>query len=461
MNGQAEDPSISSVVAPPVRPTIQPPAQLSVHAMPRRKIKRRWPAWGISITLATMCSAWLSLGAWAAYGRIDSFTSGIGRIVPAQPVQVIQTLEGGILADLTVSEGTIVEEGQVVARIADVAVVSEFQQLRSRYLALLASTARLEGEIARRPPRWSDELDTPEGQAYAVREASLYRARMEELRAAVTVIERQRDQRREELNGVDERIRGLRDVLVPLRHELEMTQELADRGFRPRLELIRMQQRVAETTSQVRAATGQLSAIRAAIREAEQRIEERRRAFDSQAQAEISQRHAELAATTEGLRNLRDRVERRDMRAPVRGEVKQIRLKTVGGVLQPGQVLMEIVPTGDSLMVEMPIPPDDIAFVAPGMQARIKVTAYDHTLHGWIGGQVELISADVIFNEKGDAFFQVRVRPERNFVGSVERPLPVLPGMVATVDVVTGSRSVMDYLLKPVLKARDRALTER
>lgn len=458
MNSELDIPPI---VKPLARPAMKRPALLSIHALPRRKIKARWPGWGIGLTFGAMALTWAGLGTWAAYGRVDSFTSGMGRVVPAQTVQVIQTLEGGILAELPVAEGSIVEEGQIVARIGDVAAVSEFQQLRARQLALLASVARLEGELARKDPAFAEELRAEEGRLFAAREAQLFAARMDELRSMIAVIERQRDQRREELNGIEERIRGLRDLLVPLRQELVMTQDLADRGVRPRIELLRMQQRVADTESQVRAAVGQVPALRAGIREADQRIDERRKTFESQARAELSQRHAELAATVEGLRNLRDRVERRDLRAPVRGEVKQIRLKTIGGVLQPGAVLMEIVPAGDSLMVEVPIPPAEIAFVAAGMPARIKVTAYDHTLHGWIGGTVELVSPDAIVNEKGDAFFQVRVRPERNHVGTPERPLPVLPGMVATVDVVTGNRSILDYLLKPVLKAKDRALTER
>lgn len=447
--------------APPSRPPIVRPPALSTDAPSRLHIRRRWPSLGASLSLGAVTLVWVLLVLWAAVARIDSFTTGTGRIVPAQTVQAVQSLEGGILSELLVGEGSAVEEGQVVAKISDVAAVSELLQLRAKHLATEASVARLEGEIARREPRFASDLATPEGKAYAGREAELYRARMAELRASLAVIERQRDQRREELHGIEERVRGLEGALAPLRRELAVTQELVEKGHRPQLDLIRIQQRVADTESQMRSASGQMPATRAAIREAEQRLEERQRNFDAQLRGELSQRHAELSATAEALRNLRDRVDRRDLRAPIRGEVKQIRLKSIGGVLQPGQALMEIVPSGDALTIEVPIAPSEIAFVAVGMPARIRVTAYDHTMHGSLAGTVDYVSADAIVNDKGEAFFQIRVRPERNHLGPAERPLPVLPGMMATVDVVTGNRTILGYLLKPVLKATDRALGER
>lgn len=456
-----EVPSLSQTSNAPMRPGNARPASSGGLAAPRFQRRRGWPGLGASLTLGLITAIWLAGFAWASLSRIESYTSGQGRIVPAQAVQGVQTLEGGILSEILVVEGSKVEEGQVVARISDISAVSELQQLRAKHLATLATIARLEAEIARGEPRFSGELSVGDGRAYAEREVELFRARIAEFRASLGVIERQRDQRREELRATEEKIKGLNDVMVPLEREMAVTRELVGMGHRPQLDLIRIQQRVAETESQLRTANGQLSPIRAAIRESDQRLEERQRSYDAQIRAELGQRHAELAATNEALRNLRDRVERRDLRAPTRGEVKQIRMKTIGGVLQPGQALMEIVPAGDMHVVEVPIAPADIAFISSGMAARIKVTAYDQTIHGWLPGRVEYVSPDAIVNDKGEAYFQIRVRPDRPHLGTVERPLPLVPGMTTVVDVVTGERTILGYLLKPVLRATDRALSER
>jgi len=418
------------------------------------------PAWGALFFV--LVAAFMAVAVvWASIGRVDTYASGLGKVVPSLQVQRVQNLEGGILSQLLVGEGDKVAEGQIVARIDDVAFASEFQQNRQRYLALTASVARLKAEIAGAPaPDFPDET-LIDGKAFVDAERGLFQNRRQELDSAREGLMRQLTQRQQELRTYQDRENWLTRSHELSNRELEIVREVAERGYRSQLDLIRLQRQSNEIDGQLRAARLAIPGSRAAIAEIEARLEERERAYRREASVELALRGSELAATAEILRSMADRVARRDVRAPTAGTVKQIAQRTIGGVLEPGSVIMEIVPSEDELLVEARIRPSDIAFVHVGQTALVKITAYDFSIYGGIRATVARISADTIPDERGDPWFIVRVRADRMSLGDAERPLPISSGMTAMVDIVTGQRTVLQYLLKPILKATDRALTER
>jgi membrane fusion protein, adhesin transport system len=402
-----------------------------------------------------------SLGTWASVGMLDTYAAGQGKVVPSLQIQRIQNLEGGILSQLLVGEGDRVEEGQILARIDDVAFTSEFQQNRQKYLALLASAARLGAETSLRPAPDFPAEALGEGRTFVDSERALFQARRQELDAARETLGRNLVQRQQELRTLIDREIWLSRSLELSNRELEIVREVAERGYRSQLDLLRLQRQSNEIEGQLRTARLQIPGIRAAAAEVESRLEERQRLYQREASTEFARVRAELSATGEILRSMADRVARREIRSPVAGTVKQIAVRTIGGVLEPGAALMEIVPGEDELLVEARIRPNDIAFVHVGQTALVKISAYDFSIYGGIKGEVARISADSIPDDKGEPWFHVRVRAERMALGTPERPLPISPGMTAQVDIVTGQRTILQYLLKPIVKTTDRALTER
>lgn len=419
------------------------------------------PPAGGAMFLIAVAAMIVSLGAWAAIGKLDTYASGQGKVVPSLQIQRIQNLEGGILERLYVGEGDRVAVGQMLARIDDVAFASELQQNRQKYLALMAAAARLEAEAAVRPSITFPEEALREGVSFVETERSLFAARKEELDAAREGLGRNLAQRQQELRTLVDREIWLSRSLDLSNRELEIVREVAERGYRSQLDLLRLQRQSNEIEGQLRTTRLQIPGLRAAIAEVEAKLDERGRTYQREASTELARVRAEFSATAEILRSMADRVARREVRSPVAGTVKQIAVRTIGGVLEPGSVIMEIVPGEDELLVEARVRPMDIAFVHIGQEALVKITAYDFSIYGGIKGAVSAISADSIPDEKGEPWFLVRVRADRMALGTPDRPLPISPGMTAQVDIVTGERTILQYLLKPILKTTDRAMTER
>ena len=235
-------------------------------------------------------------------------------------------------------------------------------------------------------------------------------------------------------------------------------------GAAARVDLVRLERQVADLEGQVNSVRLSIPRAEAALTEAKRRVDEKDATFRSDALGELNQRRNQFAAMAERIQAERDRVTRTEVRSPVRGTIKEVKVNTVGGVIRPGQDLIEIVPLEETLLIEARIRPADIAFLRPGQQAMVKITAYDFSIYGGLRASLEQISADAIKDERGDkseTFFRIRLRTDKNSLGTDEHPLPIIPGMTATVDILTGQKTVLDYLLKPIFKARDRALRER
>ena len=291
-------------------------------------------------------------------------------------------------------------------------------------------------------------------------ERALFEARRAELDAAIAVLERQAAQRAQEIAELDSRIQKFEQGLELAADERSILKPMVDQGVTSRIELIRLDRQITALEGDLDGARIAVPRVRAALSEARRRIDERRAAFVSRAREELAETYLRLSVLEQAMAAQQDRVSRTEVRSPVHGTVNRVLVNTVGGVVQPGMDLVEIVPLEDSLLVEARIKPADIAFLRPGQQVKVKITAYDFATFGTLEGRLEHISADSIADERGETYFQIRVRTDRNFLGSDENPLPIIPGMVAEVDILTGERTVLDYFFSPLAKVSQRALTE-
>ena len=402
---------------------------------------------------------------WAHFATLDEVTRGEARVVPSSKVQTVQNLEGGILSELLVTDGQIVNKGDILLRIANTKAEADFRDSRTQFLTLSAMTARLEAEANDRKLEFPPDL-VKEAPDIVRNEKALYDARVQQLTSQIAVLSDQLSQRRHEIEEVQAKQQTLSRSLELARQERAITAPLIASGAAAKLDLVKLERQVADLEGQLNEAKLALPRVEAARDESQRRVEEKRASFRSDAQTDLNKRRAELAAVMEKIQPEHDRVTRTEVRSLVRGTIKEVKVTTVGGVIRPGQDLVDIVPLEDTLLVEAKVRPSDIAFLHPGQTAMVKITAYDFSIYGGLKASLEQISADTIKEEdarngKEANFFRVMLRTNKNSLGTEANPLPIIPGMTATAEIMTGHKSVLDYLLKPILKARDRALRER
>lgn len=400
----------------------------------------------------------ISLVTWAYFAWIDEVVRGEGKVVPSSQIQVIQSLDGGVVEQILVRPGELVEEGDVLLRIDPTRYSSSLGESQAETLSLTAKAARLEAIATGTPLNMPEEV-TLKAPELAEMEMRVWEARSNELRSNLVVAQEQINQRRQELRETQANRDQAASSCGLTSQELNMTRPLLKSGAVSEVDILRLQRDVARYCGEQRAAAAQIDRIQSSIQEAEERLEETEIKFRNEARTELSDVRAKLSTLKESERALQDRVSLAEIRSPVRGTVKSLFSNTVGGVVQPGKDILEIVPIDDTLLLEVRINPRDIGFLRPGQIANVKFTAYDFVVYGGLEGVLEQLSADTITNEKGESFYIAKVRTEDTFVGEDNRP--ILPGMIADVHVLTGKRTVLQYLLKPILRARENAFTER
>jgi adhesin transport system membrane fusion protein len=292
-------------------------------------------------------------------------------------------------------------------------------------------------------------------------EGELFRARAEKLRQEGSVVASQLFQRRQEFEELKASQRKLQSGLSLAERENEIMQRLRRQGAVPEIEAVRLERQLTTLKGELEVVNLQIPRAQAAIREAENKVEILDSTFRTGAREELAKAGGDLAVLDETMKAASDRVTRTTLRAPVRGIVNKVNVTTLGAVVQPGHTIVEIVPIEDKLLIEARVRPQDVAFIGPGQKATVKITAYDYAIYGSLPGVVERISADTTANDKGETFYRVIVRTDKSQLGSAEKPLPIIPGMIASVDILTGEKSVLSYLMKPLTKARHEALRER
>ncbi|TOF02144.1 HlyD family type I secretion periplasmic adaptor subunit, partial [Vibrio parahaemolyticus] len=291
------------------------------------------------------------------------------------------------------------------------------------------------------------------------RQKAEYREDLDNLRNQLSVIDQQVEQKQQDLVEIEARVRNLRQSYQYAKKELDITQPLADEGVVPRIELLKLQRQVNDTRREMTSSELKIPVIKSAIKESMLNRIDVALKFRSEQQEKLNNAQDQLSALVESAVGLEDRVNRTVVVSPVTGKIKTLNVNTVGGVIQPGMDIVEIVPTEDTLLVEAKIAPKDIAFLRPNLNAIVKFTAYDFTKYGGLVGELEHISADTTQDEEGNSFYIVRVRTEKTSFGQ-DADLPIIPGMTASVDIITGKRTVLEYLLKPILSAKTNALKE-
>jgi adhesin transport system membrane fusion protein len=432
--------------------------------MPDREaaVRRSGSRFAYALTIVTFVCL-VCLLTWAHFAVLDEVTRGEGTVVPSSKTQIIQNLEGGILAEILVREGDIVEPNQILVRIDNTVAQASFRDARSQRYSLLASVTRLRAELEGRELVLPDEV-VREAPSAAADQQALFTLRRNQLAAQIRVLESQTSQRKQEIAEMGARRKQLQSNLGLANQELAITQPLVNKGVLPRLDLIRIQRQISDLDGELRTVRQTIPRLKAAAEEAEQRIEELILTKKTEVSRELNQVKAELKSVTETLFAGTDRVKRTEVRSLVRGTVKELKHNTVGGVIRPGEDIVEIVPLDDTLLIEAKIRPADIAFLHPGQVATIKISAYDFSIYGGLTADLERISADTIRDEEnqdGKRFYRVYLRTQTNALQYQGEELPIIPGMTASVEILTGKKSVLDYLLKPILKARNRALRER
>lgn len=428
-------------------------ASLSAAVLQKAPVKSQMILW---IMLGVI--VWLIV--WASFAEIDELARGIGKVIPSKQVQIVQNLEGGIVSEIQVDEGELVEAGQVLVKIDDTSFSSSYEENRLRYIELKAKSIRLEAEATGKPFK-VDKKTKAEMTDLILQEESLYYINKKQLSKKINILKEQVNQRENELREAQAKEQQLSTTYKLIAKEVEITKPLVKSGLVSQVEYLQLSREATATKGELDAVSLSIPRIRSTIAEAKDKIEEARLEFQYKAKEELNKVSAEMSRILESGEALEDRVNRTLVRSPVKGIVKQLLVNTINGVVQPGMDIVEIVPIQDNLLIETKIKPSDIAYLYPGQKAIVKFTAYDFAIYGGLTGKVTYISSDTIVDEEGNNFYLVRIKTDTNFLERNGEKYEILVGMVANVDIVTGKKTVMDYILKPILKAKQGALRER
>lgn len=393
---------------------------------------------------------------WASLAPVDEVTHGQGRVIPSSKAQVIQSAEPTTIEEILVRSGQKVSKGQLLVRLDDAMLASELGQLQAETRSLAARAGRLEKEGTGAGENCTTGgPECQQEQALAAVRQSAFRSKQDGLSAQV-------EQRRRELGEAQATIDSLGGSVQLARQRVAMLEPLAAKSIIPQTELLDARRDLVDAQGRLNAAQQQASRASAAIREAQAQLSEANYQFRQDALNERSQLEAKIAVNSESLRGAKGRAQRAEIRSPVDGVVNDVQVTTIGGFVTAGQKIMQIVPIGDKLLVETRVKPNDIAFIKTGDRAVVKVTAYDFSIYGGLSGTVQQVSADSVYDEATrEAYFTVVVETDRAWLGSGAHKLPITPGMVCDVEILTGRKSVLAYLLKPIMKARAEALRER
>ncbi|MCG6858670.1 MAG: HlyD family type I secretion periplasmic adaptor subunit [Salaquimonas sp.] len=411
------------------------------------------------IVLAAMIAGFIT---WSRVAVLDEVTSGTGKVVPAQQIQVVQSLEGGIVSEILVHEGEQVEKDQVLMRLDETSQGSRLGELSGQRYAGLARIARLSAEAeGKDAPEFSERLKIMAPDLIEA-ETEAFQSRQHALEGQRKVLEPQLEQRREDLVELQQKQKKLTQSLELLERELKLTRDLADSGAVPELDLIRLERDAVEARGDLDETAARMKRTQAAIKEYENRLASLDADFRASARVDLAKEMGSLKVIGESITGAEGRVERTTIRAPMRGVVNRIAVTTIGGVIQPGGAALEIVPLDDKLVIEAAIRPQDVAFIRVGQEANVKLSAYDYTIYGSLKGKVTQVGANTLTNpQSGEPFYRVVIETESTTLEHRGAALDIIPGMVATVDIKTGSRTVFDYLIQPLNRVRHEALRER
>ena len=397
---------------------------------------------------------------WANFALIDEIARGDGEIIPSSENQMIQNLEGGIVEEILVKEGQVVQKGQVLIKIDNQKSKSSFSSNAIKSDALEAKVIRLKAESSGEKFLFNDELKK-RIPIILNNEKSLYLTNKQQLKSKLNALNEQLNQKKNELSEARAQESHLKSSSDMINKEVTMTKPMVLRGVSSKIDFLKLQREANDIKARYLATLNSIPRLKSAIKEVRSRIKESTLIFQSESKMKLNEAVAQLGELKATYTALEDQVTRTVVRSPMTGVVQELFLNTVGGVIKPGENIMEIVPSEQTLLVEVKIKPSDIAFIYFGQKAIVKFTAYDFSIYGGLNGEVVHISADTITDQKENVFYTVRIKTNKSHLGNNSKSLKIIPGMTVSVDIITGQKSVLDYILKPILKTKQYTFTER
>jgi len=413
-----------------------------------------------NVMIWALISLFICFLVWASFAELDEVTSGQGKVIPSGQVQIVESFEGGIIEKILVAEGDIVEVGQPMVIIDDTSAASSFSEKMTRLYTLQVSIARLKAMVNNVEPQYPREI-IEKAPHIIDSEHALYLSKVSEMRSAIEVLQRQVEQRQQDLKEIITREQQMSRDYALSKKELEMTKPLLAEGVVSEVELLRVERQANQALGEKESAELAIPRAEASIKEAQSRLQETVTRYRSELLKEAGEKKEEFERLSNIITAVEDQVDRTTIRSPVRAAVNRVLVNTVGGVIDQGMEIVELIPLEDTLLVEAQIKPQDIAFLRPNQEAKVKITAYDFSVYGDLPANLVYISADTVQDERGNPFYHIRVRTSKNYLGTEQNKLEIMAGMVASVDILTGKKTVLDYILKPFKKTLGTAMRER
>jgi len=405
---------------------------------------------------------------WASFAKIDELTRGEGKVVPANKIQTIQSLDGGIISEILVKEGQAVIKGQALMKIDTTRFQASFEENEEKYLSLLAKQTRLNAQLNYKINKNRKDINYPKElskrKIYKKSQNSIYKNKIAQYNSSVKTLKYQLYQKRQELKEIVSKEVQLRESLILLREQRNTIQRLVNSGSKSNLELLKIKTTYNKAKGELKNTLISIPKAQLSIKESKSKLLERRDEFISVTSDELQEVQSQLQSLKARLISDNDKLQKTTVRSSVDGTIKQIHLNTIGGVVKSADNLIEIVPYSEILLIEAKIDPKDIAFINPTQKVIIKLTAYDFSIYGGLDGRIIEISVDSIKDEdskENKSYYKVVVKANKNFLERNNNKLPIIPGMVASIDIITGKKTIMDFLLKPILKTQQGALHER
>lgn len=426
---------------------------LSSAVLEKSPKKLRFVLWFWILTISVLIT-------WAYFAQIDEIVRGEGKVIPRSENKMVQNLEGGIIKEILVKEGDIVKKGDILLRISNEKSKSDYESTSLKSLELTAKIVRLEAE-ANDKEFLIDEFASNSLMQYLSLEKKLYDIGKNSLELEIEVLQEQLKQKRNDLSSAQSSLGYLNNEYRIISEELRIAEPLVERKIRSKVDFLKLKREANNIRKELAKVRISIPKTKSLIEEAKAKINEVKDEFRRKSQEELNKAIAELERVNANIQNFKDKVIRTDVYSPTNGIIQELFFNTIGGVVKPGEDLVEIVPTGESLLIETKIKPADIAFIYYQQEAKVKFTAYDYAIYGGLNGKVIKISADTDIDENKESFYTVQIKTDENHLKKGEKKLPIIPGMVVNVDILTGKKSILDYILKPILRAKQYTFTER
>jgi len=397
---------------------------------------------------------------WASFASIDEIARGQGKVVPSGQNQIIQNLEGGIVSQILVKEGDFVKKGQVLIRINNEKSSSTLVSNEIKTLYLKAQIKRLEAELKQEPFEII-QTDNKTLNGFLENEKELYISNINHLESKIQILKEQDKQKQSELKDAQQTIKHMKFSVEAITKEVDMTEPMVKKGIRSEIDFLKLRREQSDAKQKLQSAILTVNKIKSEIVEIEKKIKETYEINESKVREKLNETITNLKALEANSTASLDQVSRAIVKSPSNGIIQTLHVNTIGGAIKPAQDLIEIVPTDYNLIVEVKILPSDIAFIYQGQKAIVKFSAYDFSIYGGLDGNVINISPDTITEKDDKTYYLVQIKTTKNYIGNKDEPMKIIPGMVANVDIITGKKTILDYILKPILKTKQYTFTER